>query len=159
MAFIAMLALQVAGALVLLLNNINGSREAVIRSCFPGSNTVKRDNDNNCVLPCEKLQRSAHAIYLNIVAFFDLVIGYGIAAFSPACKYPQFMNVALVIVSSVLLTIAEFYLCKVAAKFVYSKDRTVSYDELEKFDVETFATDREFDEMLDGVFGAQDDDR
>ena len=63
------------------------------------------------------------------------------------------------IVSSVLLTIAEFYLCKVAAKFVYSKDRTVSYDELEKFDVETFATDREFDEMLDGVFGAQDDDR
>lgn len=30
MAFIAMLALQVAGALVLLLNNINGSREAVI---------------------------------------------------------------------------------------------------------------------------------
>ena len=34
-----------------------------------------------------------------------------------------------------------------------------SYDELEKFDVETFATDREFDEMLDGVFGAQDDDR
>lgn len=70
MAFIAMLALQVAGALVLLLNNINGSREAVIRSCFPGSNIVKRDNDNNCVLPCEKLQRSAHAIYLNIVAFF-----------------------------------------------------------------------------------------
>ena len=69
MAFIAMLALQVAGALVLLLNNINGSREAVIRSCFPGSNIVKRDNDNNCVLPCEKLQRSAHAIYLNIVAF------------------------------------------------------------------------------------------
>ena len=46
-----------------------------------------------------------------------------------------------------------------AAKFVYSKDRTVSYDELEKFDVETFATDREFDEMLDGVFGAQEDDR
>ena len=87
MAFIAMLALQVAGALVLLLNNINGSREAVIRSCFPGSNTVKRDNDNNCVLPCEKLQRSAHAIYLNIVAFFDLVIGYGIAAFSPECIY------------------------------------------------------------------------
>ena len=115
MAFIAMLALQVAGELVLLLNNINGSREAVIRSCFPGSNIVKRDNDNNCVLPCEKLQRSAHAIYLNIVAFFDLVIGYGIAAFSPECKNPQFMNVALVIVSSVLLTIALFYLCKVAA--------------------------------------------
>lgn len=153
MAFIAMLALQVAGALVLLLNNINGSREAVIRSCFPGSNTVKRDNDNNCVLPCEKLQRSAHVIYLNIIAFFNLVVGYGVAAFNPECAYPPFINAILVFITSALLTSIEFSLCKKVAKVVYSEDRTVSYDDLEKYDVETFATEKEFNDMLSDLFG------
>ena len=48
MIFIAMLALQLAGALILLLNCCIGSKKAVIRSCFPGSNIVQPDGNNEC---------------------------------------------------------------------------------------------------------------
>ena len=47
MLFVGMLVFQLAGALILLLNSINGSKEAVIKNCFPGSNIVERDDDDN----------------------------------------------------------------------------------------------------------------
>ena len=81
--FISMLVFQLSGALLLLLNCIKSGKESVIKNCFPGSNVVERDENNNCKIPKEKLQESAHKIYLNIVAFVDLVIGYLFAAFSP----------------------------------------------------------------------------
>ena len=70
--FIGMLAFQLSGALVLLLNCMKGGKEAVIRNCFPGTNVVERDENNNCKIEKEKLQKSAHNIYLNIIAFADL---------------------------------------------------------------------------------------
>ena len=71
--FISMLVFQLSGALLLLLNCIKSGKESVIKNCFPGSNVVERDENNNCKIPKEKLQESAHKIYLNIVAFADLV--------------------------------------------------------------------------------------
>lgn len=81
--FISMLVFQLSGALLLLLNCIKSGKKSVIGNCFPGSNVVERDENNNCKIPKEKLQESAHKIYLNIVAFVDLVIGYLFAVFSP----------------------------------------------------------------------------
>lgn len=102
MGFIAMLVFQLAGALILMINSLNGSKEAVIRNCFPGSNIVERDDDDNCVLPKEDLRNSALKIYLNITAFFDLVIGYCIAAFSPCATYSMMYTVFIVLVGTVL---------------------------------------------------------
>ena len=62
MLFIGMLAFQVSGALLLLLNCIKGGKKSVIKNCFPGSNVVERDEKNNCKIPKEKLQESAHKI-------------------------------------------------------------------------------------------------
>ena len=67
--FEGMLVFQLAGALILLLNSINGSNEVVIKNCFSGSNMVERDDNDICTIPKEKLRNSAHKIYLNIVAF------------------------------------------------------------------------------------------
>ena len=69
-----MLVFQLSGALLLLLNCIKSGKESVIKNCFPGSNVVERDENNNCKIPREKLQESAQKIYVNVVAFMDLVI-------------------------------------------------------------------------------------
>lgn len=83
MLFVGMLVFQLSGALILLLNSVKCSKERIIKNCFPGSNFVERDENNNCKIEKEKLQKSAHNTYLNMTAFVDLVIGYILAVFSP----------------------------------------------------------------------------
>ena len=51
MLFVGMLSFQLAGALILLLNGLKGTEDAVIKNCFPGSNIVERDEHDNCTIP------------------------------------------------------------------------------------------------------------
>ena len=153
MLFICMLAFQLAGALILLLNVVKGNKNAVIKNCFPGSNIADRDDDNNCVIPKDKLQGSAHAIYLNIVAFADLVVGYFIAAFSPVAIYETCYTVLGVIGGTVVLLLAEYYLSLLIAKLVYAQDIIKPYSGLEGYGVDTNMPNKEIDDMFNDVFG------
>ena len=153
MLFICMLAFQLAGALILLLNVVKGNKNAVIKNCFPGSNIADRDDDNNCVIPKDKLQGSAHAIYLNIVAFADLVVGYLIAAFSPVATYDSCQTVLGVVGGTVVLLLVEYYVSLLIAKLVYAQDIIKPYSELEGYGVDTNITNKEIDDMFNDVFG------
>ena len=161
MLFVGMLVFQLAGALILLINSINGSKGAVIKNCFPGSNIVERDDYDNCVLPKENLRNSAHRIHLNIIAFFDLVIGYGIAAFSigygiaafsPCAAYPTICTVIMVLGVAILLSLIEYVISRLVACIKYRGDLIVAYRELEKHGVETITTNKEITEMINSVF-------
>lgn len=151
MWYICMLSTQLAGALLLLLNCVRGGKKEVIKNCFPGSNIVGRDENDNCVIPKERLQESAHKIYLNIVAFADLVAGYAIAAFNPSATLKTFYTVIGTVGLTILFLIAEFYFSRVAARIFYSGNEIVPYHELEKNGVDTIITEKEFEEMWDGV--------
>ena len=147
--FISMLVFQLSGALLLLLNCIKSGKKSVIGNCFPGSNVVERDENNNCKIPKEKLQESAHKIYLNIVAFVDLVIGYLFAAFSPTADVQIELVLVKVIVATVILLVLEYYFSYFCAKRIYAKYINVSYDELEG--VDTFITKQEIDDMFKDI--------
>jgi len=153
MLFICMLAFQLAGALILLLNVVKGNKNAVIKNCFPVSNIADRDDDNNCVIPKDKLQGSAHAIYLNIVAFGDLVVGYLIGAFSPVATYETCHTVLGVVGGTVVLLLVEYYVSLLIAKLVYAQDIIKPYSELEGYGVDTNITNKEIDDMFNDVFG------
>ena len=144
--FISMLVFQLSGALLLLLNCIKSGKDAVIKNCFPGSNIVERDENNNCKIPREKLQESAHKIYLNIVAFVDLVIGYLFAVFSPTADVQIELVLVEVIVATVILLMLEYYISRFCAKRIYAKDISVPFNELEN--VDTTITDQEIEDML-----------
>lgn len=156
MLFIGMLAFQLAGALLLLLNCSIGSKKAVIKNCFPGSNIAERDENNNCTIPKERLRASAHSIYLNIAAFGDLVLGYALAAFSPVAVYQTCVTVIGVAGATCVLLIAEYYLSRLIAKIVYAKDELVPYSELEESGVDTMSTNAEIDAMFNDTFGSED---
>lgn len=150
--FEGMLIFQLAGALILLLNSINGSNEVVIKNCFSGSNMVERDDNDICTIPKEKLRNSAHKIYLNIVAFLDLVIGYGIAAFSPSPTTSTLCTFAIVLAGSFTLMVMEYFLSKWGAWAKYPVDELVPYSKLKKHGVDTNITGKELDEMLSDIF-------
>jgi hypothetical protein len=144
-----MLVFQLSGALLLLLNCIKSGKESVIKNCFPGSNVVERDENNNCKIPREKLQESAQKIYVNVVAFMDLVIGYLLAAFSPTTDVQIGLILVEVIVATTLLLMLEYYSSRFCAKKIYAKDISVSYDELDG--VDTFITKQEIDDMFKDI--------
>ena len=144
-----MLVFQLSGALLLLLNCIKSGKESVIKNCFPGSNVVERDENNNCKIPREKLQESAQKIYVNVVAFMDLVIGYLLAVFSPTTDVQIGLILVEVIVATTLLLMLEYYSSRFCAKKIYAKDISVSYDELDG--VDTFITKQEIDDMFKDI--------
>ena len=147
--FISMLVFQLSGALLLLLNCIKSGKDAVIKNCFPGSNIVERDENNNCKIPREKLQESAHKIYLNIVAFADLVIGYLFAAFSPTADVQIELVLVEVIVATVILLMLEYYISRFCAKRIYAKDISIPFDELEG--VDTTVTEQEIEDLFKNI--------
>ena len=121
----------------------------MIKNCFPGSNVVERDENNNCKIPKEKLQESAHKIYLNIVAFADLVIGYLFATFSPTADVQIELVLAKVIVATVILLVLEYYFSYFCAKRIYAKDISVPFDELEG--VDTTVTKQEIEDLFKNI--------
>ena len=147
--FISMLVFQLSGALLLLLNCIKSGKESVIKNCFPGSNVVERDENNNCKISKEKLQESAHKIYLNIVAFVDLVIGYLFAAFSPTADVQIELVLVEVIVATVILLMLEYYISRFCAKRIYAKDISIPFDELEG--VDTTVTEQEIEDLFKNI--------
>ena len=150
MLFVGMLVFQLSGALVLLLNCIKGGKNAVIKSCFPGTNVVERDENNNCKIEKEKLQKSAHNIYLNIIAFADLVVGYILAAFSPIADTHAPKILLEIIALTCILLIVEYYLSRFCARKIYAKDMVVPFENLDG--VDTFVTVKEMDDMLNDAF-------
>ena len=144
-----MLVFQLSGALLLLLNCIKSGKESVIKNCFPGSNVVERDENNNCKISKEKLQESAHKIYLNIVAFVDLVIGYLFAAFSPTADVQIELVLVEVIVATVILLMLEYYISRFCAKRIYAKDISIPFDELEG--VDTTVTEQEIEDLFKNI--------
>ena len=146
MMFICMLAFQLSGALVLLLNCIKGGKKSVIRNCFTGTIIVERDENNMCIIPKEKLQESAHKIYLNILAFADLVIGYLFATFSPIANARIGVVLTEVIIATFILLLLEYYISCFCAKRIYAKDISIPFDELE--DVDTTSTNQEIEDLF-----------
>lgn len=143
--FIFMLAFQLSGALLLLINSLKSGEEAVIKKCFPGSNVIERDENNNCKIPKEKLQKSAHEIYLNRTAFSYLAIGYLIAAGSPTTEVQIVLVVVKMVVLTFVLLLFGYCFSLFCARRIYSKDISISYDKLDG--VDTNITKQEIDDI------------
>lgn len=92
----------------------------IIKNCFPGSNIAQRDENDNCKIEKEKLQKSAHNTYLNMIAFVDLVAGYILAVFSPTSTTEICLLLLAVIVLTCILLLLNTNLLSFAQK-LYSQ--------------------------------------
>ena len=142
------ISLQLTGAVILLLWCLRGaSKEQIIRKYFPGSNTITRDDDDNCKLDKQKLQVITSEVYINALAFVDLIVGYLISYFA-VNTYCPIVSVLLTVFLTTILIFIERFIAKKFAENKYSDDLVIPYSYLEKYGVDTFATDKEVDDML-----------
>ena len=148
MLFVFMIVFQLTGALLLLINSVDGRKDKVIKNCFPGSNTVIRDDDNKCLIGKEKIQKSAYNIYQNRAAFLDLVLGYAFSAFNPSRVGASCFIVPIVLIGSIFLVFVENNICRFISTRIYKEDLIIPYESLEKEGIETFATDKEIEDIF-----------
>lgn len=150
MLFVGMLVFQLSGALILLLNSVKCRKERIIKNCFPGSNIVERDENNNCKIEKEKLQKSAHNTYLNMIAFVDLVVGYVLAVFSPTSSTEICLVLLEVILFTCILIFAEYKFSLICAKIIYANDMVIPFKNLDG--VDTVFTNKEIEDSFNNVF-------
>lgn len=124
-------AFQVAGALILLLWCIGNLDKKVKQNCVDshagilwGEFDAGGEYTN---LSAADLQASAKNIYLNIVAFGNLVVGYALAIFmTDVAVSPCYILLFVVLAVVAILCIEYFLIAKIAAK-KYCEDQKV-YD-------------------------------
>ena len=145
------IAFQLAGAIILLLWCLQGARlDNVIEKYFPGSNIAKRDDENNCVLEKGRLRKISRDIYINIFAFFDLIVGYSLSFYDTSNESKTKALLITMLITFIIIGI-EYLISHVISICRFKANLTVKYDELEKFNVDTDITNKELDDMLSEV--------
>lgn len=138
---------QISGAVILLLWCLRGAKiDHIIEKCFPGSNTVSRDDNNNCILSKERLQKAAREVYTNVLAFVDLIIGYLTTYFITDTLTPVCASILTIFITAVLIAINYIIAWRLSI-WKYPNDVVVSYSVLEKHNVDTIITNKEIEDL------------
>ena len=146
------IAFQVAGAIILLLWCLKGAKlESIIEKYFPGSNIAKRDDENNCVLEKEKLRKISKDIYINIFAFINLILGYGLSFYAVSNKSKTKALILTILITLIIIGL-EYLLSYLISICRFKENLTVNYDKLKNFDVDTDITNKEIEDMFSEVF-------
>ena len=90
---------------------------------------------------------------MNVLAFVDLIIGYLSAYFAKDTFIP-IVAVALTALLTTALIACEYVIARKFAAYQYPADMIIPYSYLEKYGVDTFVSDKEVNDMLCDVFGA-----
>lgn len=101
--YIIAISLQLAGAVILIINYCRNTHNQIIDRYFPGSNLVERDNKDNIVLEKERVQEVVREIFMNRCAFFYIGAGYIVGIYGEAGKTNKCIISILVIIGSFLL--------------------------------------------------------
>lgn len=150
--YILSLALQVAGAILLIIKYWGRTQERIIEEYFPGSNIIKRDDENNVHLEKKKVQKCAQTIYHNRMAFVFIAIGYGLSVFgatSGVCPWCLALYIAL---CTIVIVILERVVSIVVSKMLYREDIVLPYSEIEDI-ADTAMTNAEIEAMVNETFG------
>lgn len=141
------IALQIAGALILLLWSLGNTRDKVIKGYFPGSNIAERNDENKVCLDKEKLRRKAEDIYMNRYAFVCLIIGYGASLFGELIDYNRWKAFVIIEVESICIILIGIIVSKLLARITFKEDEIIDFSKLEG--VDTCMTDRETESTKD----------
>ena len=124
------------------------TEEEIIRRYFPGSNLIERDKNNFGTLKKEKLQSVASVAYINVVAVFNLIIGYMTAFFSSENSDNILSSILLTFIFTAIILYIESKIVKRFSKFKYPNDVKVPFDDLKNADIETIITFEEIDVIV-----------
>ena len=125
------LSLELAGAIILLINFLGNTKKIVILTYFPGSNVAERKNDE-IILKKNKLQERARNVYMNRTAFIYIIIGYISGIWSNMGKTNKFAIALMIGIVCFVLTMAGNAISKKIAEKKFEKDIAISFDSVKE---------------------------
>lgn len=150
---------QLTGSIILLFWCFSKISKNAIKMCFPGSNIVSRDENNNCIIKKELLQQKTKVIFLNAYSFICLTIGYLLSVFDGDKARNCWTSLTIVSAMTFLMILLGYWFAIIFSKTMYKKDIEIPYEELEKLGVDTYTTDKEIIDMINSTIEESNDDR
>ena len=145
------LALQVSGALILIIFCWGNTEHRVINTIYPANSSVHREDDDTVIISKEKLFKAHKTVLLNRNAFVFIAAGYLISLFGTSEGVDRWAGLIIVIISSIALVAVGVLASHIIAKVCNRKDRVYEYEDLcskLENDVSTNAIKSEIDEIF-----------
>ena len=138
---------QLAGALILLLWSFKAiEKETVIERYFVKGTHIERDEDGNGHINKKHLQNISKDALLNVFAFINLIIGYGVT-FWESENYCRCCAILFTIILTTCILVFEYLLSLLIACVRFRHDIVLTSKEIEEKDVMTNITNSEIDEL------------
>lgn len=147
--FFISIALQVSGALILIVFCWGNTERRVLNTIFPANTSVHREEDDTVIICKEKLFKAHKEILLNRYAFIFIGAGYLLNLFGENEGFNPWIGLAVVIVGSVVIGSVGVLVAHLYAKCCNRCDKRYKFDDLcSKLDndITTNYTDSEIDE-------------
>lgn len=119
-------AFQLAGATLLLLWSIGKCDKKIKQMCIAehGGGLIGTEDERgtHITIDCKSLQRNAKTVYLNIVAFVDIISGYTLAILARPVNCSPWCVLAMVIAGTTGILLLNVGIVVLIAKIKYGKD-------------------------------------
>lgn len=136
MIYILSISLQVAGALMLMINSLSTKRSKVIQR-FAGHTLIYRDNNTNEITYDEEVFKNTYKdAYLSKFAFFYIALGYFIGIFATINEELKvILAVGVLILTSVFIALA-YIIAGLIIKYNKKINCKISNKELDELGIE-----------------------
>ena len=136
MIYVISISLQVAGALLLMINALSTRRDKVIRR-FLGKGLVSRDNNTNTIVyDKERLKETYKEAYLSKFAFMFIALGYFFGIFSNIEDDLKLILALIIIAMTVVIMILSYVTVNLVVKYKKSVNCEITNEELNELGIE-----------------------
>ena len=132
LCYIASIAFQLAGALILTVKFWGKTEKRVINGCFGEGNYAEINEEKKVVLTKKQLRESGRNIYLNRVAFIYIVTGSLLGIYGGVGDESRNIVLVSIIILSALAIILGIAISNIIARIVYRKDKAIDSNEIKK---------------------------
>ena len=149
--YLLSLALQVSGALILILFCLNNTERRVLNTIYSATSTIHREDDNTVIISKEKLRKAYKEVLLNRIGFIFIAAGYLLSLFGTNDGICHWTGFAIALVASVVLIGIGVAVAHVIAYVCNRHDRRYQYEDLcSKLDkeIDTNLIKSEIDELF-----------
>lgn len=130
MIYLISIALQVSGALILILFCWGNTEHRILNTVFPANANIHREDNNTVIISRDKLIKAHKNVLLNRTAFILIGLGYLLSIFGVNEGICAWKGLVIVVVASVVIVAIGVFAIHTIAKTCNRKDRIYQYEEL-----------------------------
>lgn len=128
--YILALALQVAGAVILIIKYLGKTKDRIKSEYFPGAGIANNDGNDNAIINLIDVRKCVKRIYANRAAFIYIALGYATSIFGDKSDCNNWCLLVYVATETIILIFLKMVIAHILTHIFYKEDMLVPYKEL-----------------------------